>query len=163
MAPSYESNRWQGRASALLNAVADVSPPGHPLPVEKSAASAQYRKLFDLYVRRLRTAKDEAESWWGDIIKTDTKKMRGDKSQAERTAREMRPLGPLSHPEVIGTLRRFWLDCVDLNAQMISEKRVPPEQFLLKWLIDAEHEPLARFLSEYTFWPIGLDSEGNWL
>src|SRR6185369_7523557 len=95
----YESTRWQERASALLRAVADIAPPGHPPSIEKAAVEEPHKKLFHLYVREMRAAQDKAQRWWSDVVKTDTKRMRGDKSQGERIARELRPLGPLSHPE----------------------------------------------------------------
>ena len=81
----------------------------------------------------------------------------------QKDAKKYLSVTPADFTDVIGTIRRFWLECDALNKKIQRSERVPPEQFILEWLLDGEHDDLVSFLSKLTYLPIGLDQEGNWI
>jgi len=150
------------RALALLSAVGDIAPPGHPSPIPIERANSTYRAIFRRYVSEMRRSKKAAEDWWDAIVETETERNRGGRGEALRQLLVERPLGALSYGEVIATVRKYWLECAATNRQSPEAERVPPECLVLAWL-DAGNDELAQFLSGWTFWPMGLDESGNWV
>jgi hypothetical protein len=151
---------WKDRAQSLLEAVRDVAPPGHP--PGGAAGSAQHRALFEQYLKKLGRAKRSADQWWLGLIDTEVKHTRN-RDRAIANVKERRPIGPVSHPEVTGTVRKFWLACAALNEEVAIAERVAPEDFILGWMLRLGHDDLAKFLSGYPFWPVGMDWDGNWI
>jgi len=149
---------WRDRADMLIRSVKDVvpSPPG----VVFTAASKPYRALFEAYLAELRTAKDWAEDWWESLIETE-KGRTGSRKRAVVNVKSRWPVGPVAHKGMIGVIRKFWLGCQALNRKAAESKRVPPEEFIMGWLM-RQDEALAEFLSGLPFWPMGIDEEGNW-
>jgi hypothetical protein len=160
---NHSKATWTQRAQALMEAVLDVAPEDHPAWISRNAADSGHKLLFASYVRELRAAKKVAEEWWEAIVKNRVLSTRGGRAQAVISARESRPLGPLSDSNLIGVLRRFWLECVARNEGVPLDQRVPPEVFLLGWLMDSREDQLAKFISGLTFWPIGLDKKNRWV
>src|SRR5262247_619431 len=70
------------RIRALLAAVKDIAPPGHPKPIPIDKASQLHRELFERYVSDLRRAKEEAEEWLEGIVTTLMERTRGDRERA---------------------------------------------------------------------------------
>ena len=151
------------RIQALLTAVKDVAPSGHPRPISKERATKAHRELFDRYLSDLRLAKQQAEEWWDGRITVLMECTRVDRNQVVKEYKAKNPVEPVNFTRVIGAIRRFWLECTTLNNKVKASERVPPEQFILGWLMDGTHDDLAGFLSGLTYWPIGLDQEGNWV
>jgi hypothetical protein len=151
---------WRARASALLQAARDVAPPGHP-PAGGNG-SQRHAALFGRYLKALRAAHESATGWWGAILEAEEERTQ-DEAVAAENVDERRPVGPVAHGEVIAAVRQFWLECAALNEKVAPAERVPPEEFVLGWLIKREQNELAEFLSAFPFWPIGLDFEGHWV
>lgn len=162
MPPSNTS--WTTRAKNLIVAVRDVAATDHPSPLLMSAAGPRHRHVFSTYVRKLRAAKKVADEWWESLVENNRgSRRRNGREEAVRRAKELRPLGPRSDPNFIGLLRQYWFECWALNATVNPEQRVPPEDFLLAWLIEAGEDELAEFVSGLTYWPVGQDKKGRWV
>lgn len=77
------------------------------------------------------------------------------------------PIGPTAHPYVIAVLRKFFLACEALNDEFADsgdeDEEVYPHAFVSEWLLDEETDDLADFVSDLTYWPIGLDSDGDFV
>jgi len=143
----------------LIRSVKDVvpSPPG----VALTAASKPYRTLFEAYLAELRTAKGWAEKWWDSLIEAEQARGRSRK-RAVANVKSSWPVGAVAHKGIIGVIRKYWLECQKLNQKAAESKRLPPEEFIMGWLI-RQDETLAAFLSDLPFWPMGIDEEGNWV
>jgi hypothetical protein len=152
---------WKERARRLLLAVKDFSPDVDSSP--HSRGSAAHQALFRQYVKALTAAKEDAEDWWESLIETEEERV-GDREQAEENVNDRRPTGPMSLGATDAVVREYWLKCDALNQRTGNpEERVPPEDFLLRWLVDNGRDELAEFLASMPYWPIGMDEEGNWV
>jgi hypothetical protein len=148
---------------SLLQAPWDVDRQTWYPSLEMHRAGSAHRALFESYVRELRSARTAAEEWWeAQIDQERTMRTRGDQDQAVLNVAERLPVGPISHGLVIGTVRRYWLACVAINSQVAPGERVAPQDFILRWLLEAGSTNLAVFLSRFPFWPMGMDPEGRW-
>ncbi len=152
---------WNARVGAMLDAIQDVAPQGHP--PRGGPGSAPHRGLFRQYVEALRQAKILADAWWQALIDTEEEDRTGDREQAVENVRMRRPVGPVAHGAVIAAIREFWLRCAALNREVAEQERVAPEEFVLGWLAALNHLDLAEFLAGLPFWPIGMDTKGNWV
>jgi hypothetical protein len=121
-----------------------------------------HRRLFTQYLAQLEKAKIAGEGWYAGLIGSE-EEITGDHDQAVANVRARRPVGPVCHPDVTGTIRSYWLKCVNLNSQVDDSQRVAPEEFLLGWLIGLGHDDLSEFVARYPFWPMGLNFEGKWI
>jgi hypothetical protein len=145
------------RVDALLAAVRDIAPAGHPAPVSIGEAGESYRKAFEQYVADLGRARAAGEAWIKgrvDVIVEGTAQSR---EEALREVLAESPLGPADHASVIGAIRRNWLRCATMNASVRAEQRVPPEQFMLGWLVETNQIDLVTLLVPLPYWPVGLD------
>jgi len=152
---------WKERARRLLQAAKDFSRnveyPTH------SRGSASHQTLFRQYVKDLEAAKEEAEAWWASLIDTEEERV-GDRDQAVENVNERRPTGLMSLGASDAVVREYWLKCDALNRKTRNpDERVPPEEFLLLWLVNDRRNELAEFLAGMPYWPIGMDEEGNWV
>lgn len=154
------TNDWKVNAQLLLQAAKDIAPPGHPR--SGSVGSIRHQALFEQYVLKLEKYKREGEAWINGLIDFEENKT-GDRNQAIENVKDRRPVGAVSDPSVTGVVRKFWLACVSLNRELAEEERVPPEEFILEWLILKGYEELAEFLTGYPFWPLGLDDHDHWV
>lgn len=158
------SHNWQKGIQRLLSAPRDLpqSIAWQEPPIEKTQGSSGHQKLFDEYVKSLDNAIQTASSWWDGMIKV--RMDRGaDFETALRESYRARLAGPAAHPEVVWVIRKYWLKCAALNDEVPETQRVPPEVFLLSWLMDGKHGVMVQVLAGMPYWPIGLDRDGNWI
>jgi hypothetical protein len=148
----------------LLSAVRDLpeSRSGGDPPISKREASVRHQQLFEQYEKALTIAIGIATPWWNGIVER-TMARGGDQRAALRSAYMERPAGPASCPELVWVIRKFWLDCEAINAAVNPQDYVPPEVFLLGWLVDGQHEDMVRVVSGMPYWPIGLNELGEWV
>jgi hypothetical protein len=159
-----KQENWKNRLHTLLLAVQDVAPKDHPMPISIEKAGQVHKALFKEYIKELREAKKYAEERWERMIKIQEERVRGGRDKAIRTVKARHPGGPVSDSRVLGTIRKFWLECSRLNQTIENPaERVPPEDPILRWLMDGKHAELTEFLSGLTYWPLGLDQEGHWV
>lgn len=128
--------------------------------VEIGSASAEHRRLFDEYCARLTAAVAEAEKWWTGML-TKAEGRGASSSEAVRDLYGMRPAGPASHPSVVAVVRRYWLACGEINEHF--RPSIPPQVFLIAWLLDRRMDREISVITGMPYWPIGLDSDGNWV
>lgn len=150
------------RARQLVAAISDVAPPDHPQSKDFNAANADYTHLFERYQAALTDAVAEALTWWNGLIDLSMQRNHCSRQRAEHDALTEAPVGPASHGRVIAAVRRFWLDCDALNRLNTEGDRVPPEQFVLGWLIE-RNPALAAVLGSWTYFPVGLDHQSHWI
>ena len=148
----------------LLSAPRDLPPsaPWMDPPIDKSAASEAHRALFNEYLEFMQDAVTIAEDWWEGMIRAKVE-AGSDRRTAINAAYNGRFSGPASRPEVVWTLRTFWLRCVAVNREVPELQRVPPEVFLLHWLLDGQHDEWVQVITGMPYWPIGLDQQGDWV
>ena len=107
-----------------------------------------HARLFEEYVVELRKSKAWAEKWWKDLNK---------QPQAGEPVKVRWPDGPASHPVVIAVIQKYYRGCGTINR--IHRVNVPPNVFLVEWLMEDETDELADFLAGLSYWPIGLDEK----
>jgi hypothetical protein len=152
---------WKEKARRLLLAAKDFSPDVDYAP--HSRGSAAHQALFRQYVKALTAAKEDAEDWWESLIEREEQRV-GDRDQAVENVTERRPTGLMSLGASDAVVREYWLKCDALNRKTKNpEERVPPEEFLLLWLVNNRLNELAEFLADMPYWPIGMDEDGNWV
>jgi hypothetical protein len=151
------------RAALLLAAIKDIAPPGHPQPIPLAEASRQFRESFEQYLVELRRSNGRAEQWFNGLVMGIMERTGKSRDEAIRAALASSPVAPTSHTAVIGTIRTYWLRCAQLNSTVPRAMRVPPEQFVLGWLIEASADDLVTLLSRLTYFPVGLDKNGQWI
>lgn len=127
---------------------------------EKGTGGDPHGQLFSRYLADLQWAVALAIPWWNAMVQ---RRIANGESAEEalRANYVLRPAGPASRPEVVWVVRTFWLECVRVNERVGTNRRVPPEVFLLKWLQRPEHDHLVAVLSGMPYWPIGLDENGS--
>jgi hypothetical protein len=154
---------YRDRVDRLIAAIADVAPFGHPAPLNLSQAGREHRQLFRHYLADLKTAYERAQEWWNGLIKGLMKDAGLSREEAERAVQADSPLGPADDSDIIATIRRYWLECAKLNGVVPALEQVPPEQFVLGWLVEDGHDTFAELISRLTYFPVGLDQSGNWV
>jgi len=158
------SHDWQKGIRRLLTAPRDLPEAisWREPPIQKAQASPRHRRLFEEYETSIDNAVHTALEWWEG--KLQVKIDRGADLEAALGANYKETLaGPAAHPQVVWVIRRYWLACVALNVEVPETQRVPPEVFLLSWLMDGRHEELVKMLAGMPYWPIGMDRDGNWI
>jgi hypothetical protein len=148
----------------LMSAPRDLpaSAPWTDPPVAREVASHAHQVLFAEYTEYLSEAIGIAEAWWQNLVLAKMSEGK-DLNRAVEAAYERRFAGPACRPELVWTLRTFWLRCVAVNKELPEDERVPPEVFLLFWLMDGKHDEWVQVISGMPYWPIGLDRKGNWV
>jgi hypothetical protein len=134
--------------------------PRTPLPIAQ--ATPEHRALFDEYKEHLDEALDIAEQWWDGLIQTRID-AGADLRGAVQAAYDLAFAGPAARPEVVWTIRTFWLHCHALNAKVPAAQRVDPQVMLLGWLIDDGKDEWVQVLTGMPYWPIGVDEHGEWV
>jgi hypothetical protein len=145
----------------LLGAAADLRV--EPIePLKLADASEFHRLAHHAYLRDLERALVEAERWWTEQL--GHREARGlSAEQAVADCYEAHPVGPVSHPRVLGVIQAYWVLCEEINAILRStERRIAPEQLLLDWLRDGHRDSWVEVLVAMPYWPIGLDEQGRW-
>jgi len=153
---------WSSRAESLMRAVSDLRLDTSTRPTRYDFDNTRHTALFEQYVGELRHAKAWADSWWTSLIKMEVQRT-DNPTIAKQLVKIRNPVGPVAHGSVIAVVRKYWLECVAMNAEQPAAEQVPPEQFLLGSLLCPAHEELARFLSSLPYWPIGMDADGRWV
>ena len=148
----------------LLAAPRDLpaSAPWTDPPITRARASSAHRALFVEYLEYMHDAMALAETWWAGLIQAARESGLGE-AEAVKKAYTRRFAGPVTRPEIVWTIRTFWLRCVEINHAVPDHERVPPEVFLLHWLADGEHDEWVQVLTAMPYWPMGLDEDGNWV
>lgn len=157
---NQQNPNWRDRVSDLLQAARDVGATDQP--PTGAPGTPQHRALFERYVARLEWAHNAGMGWWADLIDAENERI-GDRDQAIERVQERRPVGPVAHGIVIAVVRSFWLECARLNELLKPQERVAPEDLILGWLVKNRKEDLAKFLSDFPFWPMGMDFNGKWV
>jgi hypothetical protein len=146
----------------LMNAPRDL-PASAPLrepPITFSEASPPHREAFAEYLAAMAEVYDFASKWWEATL--DGIVEESGVSRAVNIALSRRLAGPAALPDVVWLVRTYWLKCVEINQSVAEAQRVPPEVFLLKWLIDKGEQEWVKLLSSMPYWPIGLDENAKW-
>ncbi len=148
----------------LLAAPRDLARCGAPLAPRRTrdAGSARHRALFEEYADILAAVARESLDWWRETVTARTR-VASDPARAEREAWIARPAGPASFPGFVAFVRDYWLECHRLNEAALESERVAPESLLVDWLLDGEHGLEVAVVACMPYWPIGLDSSGNWV
>lgn len=148
----------------LLSAPKDFQTPNQfkQTSFPKFGATSLHQGLYLSYAELLNLAADQAVKWWVGMIN----RMIDQGVKVEDAIRECymeRLAGPASHPHIVFVVRKYWLECEAINGRIDYPNRVPPEVFLLAWLVDDRCEQPVQVLSAMPYWPIGLDEDGNWV
>lgn len=146
----------------LLAQPGDVRPENPALSaVTRDAASPEHRSVHEDYVADLRTACGIAASWWEDTVRAQ-ERLGLSRDAAIRESFDRRWAGPAAHPKVVWIVRLYWLACDKINTDFAPDRPVPPQTFMLQWLVDAGESELVRLIACMPYWPIGLDANGDW-
>jgi len=159
------SHDWRAGVERLLRAPTDLPRLDTQLsrPMEKYMGSPQHLELFEDYVGLLDQVISYAVARWEGLVQARLNEGLTRKAALE-TYYSVWPAGPASLPQLVWVLRTFWLECAELNEQSPPDLRVPPQVFLLGWLIrEGGHELTLQVLGGMPYWPIGLDADGNWV
>lgn len=122
--------------------------------------ATKHEKLFATYVDEFKEVKEATDAWWAGLIAAEQEKT-GDSEQALINVKKRWPIGPVAHPWVIAVIRKYFFACQELNESGAEE--VYPHQFVSDWLLEEETEDLADFVSRLTYWPLGLDEDGDFV
>jgi hypothetical protein len=155
-----QQRNWHDKAVDLVRAVSDLAVPAHPGPGRKG--TPPHRKLFKAYVAELAEAAESANAWWHALIEEEEERT-DSYDEAVEYVRERHPGGPAAHKFVIAAVRKAWLACDALNKRSQEVDRVQPEELVLAWLVRDGHQKLGEFISQLTYWPVGLDEDGAWV
>ncbi|MFO7562021.1 MAG: hypothetical protein R6X02_05215 [Enhygromyxa sp.] len=168
---SFEGRHGIARGlERLLAAPSDLRP--EPLPALRLDEASEFHRLaHQAYLRDLEGALLEAERWWTEEL--GRREARGmSAEQAIDDAYAAHPVGPVSHPRVLGIIQAYWALCEEINATLgTTEAQVAPEQLLLGWLGHRQGQLAGRegprrsevdLLTAMPYWPIGLDAQGRW-
>ncbi len=137
---------------------------GTPVPaVSDSEASAdpELKKLFDHYLEGYQFMQPHCMRWWRGLIAA-AQQGGISREDAVLNAYDSRSAGPASAPEFVWFIRHHWLLCDEINQRLQIERRVAPQDLLLKWLLEREHTEAVHLATAMTYWPIGLDDQGRW-
>lgn len=138
--------------------------------------SPELEKLHKSYAIDLRDSKEAAERWWAGLNDAYAA------GALTINPKELWPMGPVSHPWVIATYRKYFFECVEHNelirvrdaqspprAARESEwgveheaemaETVEPKTFVLDLLSGGDTDDLYQFLLSLVFIPIGLKGD----
>src|SRR5690606_26653418 len=106
----------------------------------------------------------DAERWWTEGLgEREDRGMSGEQALAD--CLRAHPIGPASHPRVIGVIQAYWCLCEEINGILHSARAgqpVAPEQLLLGWLGDGHRDSWIDVLAALPYWPVGIDARGRW-
>ena len=124
-------------------------------------ADAAHQEIYQSYKKGFEFFYPAAKRWWNGCIAAE---MQGDVSRddAIQRAYEKRVAGPASAPEIVWFVRYFWFRCDDLNKTLPTDRRVPPEELLLNWLVADGEQDNVILITCMPYWPIGIDEDGEW-
>jgi hypothetical protein len=154
--------REQG-VQRLLSSPRDLLSCGARVVIPEAASgSTRHAALFQQYLAALREVIPEARRVWLAIIDQCQQSI-PDRDKAMLAALRFQPAGAAFDGRVVGVVREYWLACDRINQEVDEHERVSPEVFLLKWLIVSSFADAVDVIAGMPYWPIGLDSAGNWV
>ncbi len=145
----------------LLGAAADLRTTS--ARVTRLADASEFHRLaHQAYTHALEQALIESErSWLRELEAREARGLTRDEAHADLFMTS--PCGPVGHPRVLGVIQAYWVLCEQINVALGTHDRsVGPERLLLGWLDDGRHQTWVEILSAMPYWPIGLDSHGQW-
>ena len=148
--------------SRLLGAPRDLGPDMDWRERDPVQPSADHLRLFTAYRAHLERALTTAVDWWCRIIRQRELEGRS-RDDAILAAFDLVFCGAVSHLDVIGVIRAYWLACEAINAQLPRTSWLAPERMLLAWLLDGHHDSWVAILTAMPYWPLGLDENGVWV
>lgn len=162
MNPDLVHNVDRGLAR-LLGAPRDLDG-GTPVPATSPArgdADEALRAVFDSYREGYGYLREHCFRWWrGCIAAAQEEGMT--REEAVDAAYAKRAAGPASAPEFVWLVRHFWLRVDQVNRELPLERRVAPQDVLLRWLAEAGDDESVLLATAMPYWPIGLDAQGQW-
>lgn len=147
----------------LLAAPLDLAPAVAVSPglTTVASAAAPHRDIFLRYLVEIESALAEAEPWWQGIV---DKAVEREESAEDGllAAYSQRPAGPAAHGDIVGAVRRAWLEADAVNRTLPEPQRIPPQDLVLRWPAELARGEIVAVLTCMPYWPIGLDADGNW-
>ncbi len=122
--------------------------------------SFAHQTLFNEYKETITGVALVALDWWAEIVEARILEAEN-RDDAVRGAWRSRPAGPASFPGFVALIRDYWLACHNLNNEVSPDQCVPPETFLVLWLLEENQTDGIKVISCMPYWPIGLDKDGN--
>ena len=137
----------------------------------------EHDKLLEAYVAELRQSKAAAEAWWESLVAQEMARQ-SDRGAAEAAVQRRWPFGPVSHPWVIATYRKYYLECEQLNKKAAKpadgdaspggsgwgveveaedEGPILPRVFVVDLLSGEETGDLYEFILSMKYVPIGME------
>lgn len=161
--PVISEKRLRLGIHRLLASPLDLAPCGARVwpPRRGNTGSSRHRDLFESYLSDLGEVIPEARRVWHRVLE-ECRKTAEDETQAVRQAIAFAPAGAAFDARVVWVIRKYWLACDSLNAGVSDDERVSPQVFTLQWLIDVGYRDAVEVLAGMPYWPVGLDSDGNW-
>ena len=132
-------------------------------PITKDKAAETHLRLFARYQADLKRTVNEAIYAWSRRISAMQERQGISQKQAVDAAYDVHLGGPAGSRHIIWVVRKYWLACEAANQGLPQKQWVPPEVFLIGWLLGHEYEEEVEVLAQLPFWPIGLDRSGNWV
>jgi hypothetical protein len=77
----------------------------------------RYEKIFNEYVSEMRRSMKAAMKWWDKLHQVETKRL-GDAEDAAGAIEARWPFGAASHPIVLATYRKYFLEIELLNKEI---------------------------------------------
>jgi hypothetical protein len=137
---------------------------GTPVPATSPSAAdghPELRRLFEHYREGYQYLRPHCLRWWRGLIASAHEDGMS-REEAVRAAYDSHPAGPASAPEFVWLVRHHWLLCDEINRGLALEQRAAPQDVLLQWLIDVGDDDAVELATAMTYWPIGLDAQGQW-
>jgi hypothetical protein len=118
----------------------------------------EHKALRKQYRVEMRESMKAAQAWWTALI---AKEIDESAEAAEAEVRRRWPDGPASHPFVIGTIQKYLRLCEDLNITVGDEVAVDLNRFAIDGLDSDESTDVSVFTDDLSYWPIGVDENGQ--
>lgn len=144
-------DRWPGRFGTPVPAISPT----------RAEADEALRAVFDSYRDGYVYLREHCFRWWRGCIAAaqEDGMSREDAVDAACTKRDA---GPASAPEFVWLIRHFWLRVDKVNRGLPLERRVAPQDVLLKWFVDAGDDENVLLATAMPYWPVSLDAHGEW-
>ena len=141
------------------------------------------------YVQELREAIADVRTWWEDLV-NETVSATGSRVAAAAVLERRWTVGPSAHPRILAVIHKYYIACEDLNLRLRKEWRrgpeaqephkftlesasatptgepdapVPPGVFVGESLVSADTQDLATIIGYLRYWPVGVDSTGQFV
>jgi hypothetical protein len=88
----------------------------------------RYEKIFKEYVSQMRRSMKAANKWWAKLHRVETQRL-GDPERAAAEIEARWPFGAASHPLVLATYRKYFLEIEHLNKEIEDLEAQSHEHF----------------------------------